>query len=449
MDDLQRAQSSLSRALGRARAGEDRELAQRVRELGEQLSHMLSGLLKLTKVHDPSNKAFDQPVKEFGNALSALVELLGTVHLVAVEDQVYVNDIRTRDEGKVAQRDLGGDLRRHNAGGISFHAPLDPAQTRALVAVLVAAPASRSPRAQASAALRERGVTTVELQGIFRFETARTSERTPRRDPAQLLERMLGLVTESWNNLHAGRMLNPLPLRRVVMETIDLGVEAPPFWLPYPEAPLHADHAVQVCATAILLGKAAGFHLGFLQDLGIAALTHDTGYLALQPGEGAASALQHHAFEGARIVLRQRGFSEAKVRRLRAVLEHHRDYADPSGPPSVAGAILRVAEDYVNAIRLYGAKVTRSAALGAMLKGAGKLYHPALPQLLVNALGRHPPGTLVELDGRRYGRVAVPARGPELWDKPLVRRMDPATRALTDEWIDLARGGQVVRAYPG
>lgn len=448
MDELQRAQSSLSRALGRARAGEDRELAQRVRELGEQLSHMLSGLLKLTKVHDPANKAFDQPVKEFGNALSALVDLLGTVHLVAVEDQVYVNDIRTRDDGKVAQRDLGGDLRRHNTGGISFHAPLDAAQIRTLTAILSAAPVAESPRANATAALRDRGVTTVELQGIFRFQTANTSELTPRRDPAELLERMLGLVTEAWNNLHAGRVLNPLPLRRVVMETIDVGVEAPPFWLPYPEAPAHSNHAVQVCATALLLGKVAGFHLGFLQDLGIAALTHDTGYLAVKPGEGAAG-LHHHAFEGARIVLRQRGFSEAKVRRLRAVLEHHREFADPTGPPSIAGAILRIAEDYVNAIRLYGAKVTRASALGAMLKGAGRLYHPVLPQLLVNALGRYPPGTILELDRQRYGRVAAPARGAELWDKPLVRRLDPSTRLPTNEWIDLARGGQVVRAYPG
>jgi len=38
MDELQSAQSSLTRALGRSRAGEDRELAQRVRELGEQLA---------------------------------------------------------------------------------------------------------------------------------------------------------------------------------------------------------------------------------------------------------------------------------------------------------------------------------------------------------------------------------------------------------------------------
>jgi HD-GYP domain-containing protein (c-di-GMP phosphodiesterase class II) len=452
MDDLQRAQSSLSRALGRARAGEDKELGQRVRELGEQLTHMLSGLLKLTRVHDPGNRAFDGPVKEFGSALASLVELLGTVHLVTVEDQIYVNDLRTRDDGKTGQRDLGSDLRRHNVGGLSFHAGLDGAQIRALVAALTASPAAEGARARVAANLQERGVTTVELQGIFRFQTVRRkgapAAPAERREPVDLVDRLLHVVADSWNHLLAGRVLNPLPLRRVVMEAIDLGIESPTFWEPRAEAPAHAGHGLQICAVALLLAKRAGLPLSFLQDLGISALTHDAGYVSVPEGAG-AEGLRLHAFEGARCVLRQRGFSEAKVRRLRAVLEHHRDYADPAGPPSVGGAILRVAEDYVNATRLYGAKVTRSDALGAMVKGAGRLYHPILPQLLVNALGRWPPGTLVELDGKRYGRVAVPARGEELWDKPLVRRLDPTTRALTEEWIDLAQGGRVVRAFPG
>lgn len=448
MDDLERAQSSLGRALGRARAGEDRELAQRVRELGEQLSRMLSGLLNLTKLHDPSNRAFDAPVAEFGHALSALVDLLGTVHLVTVEDQVYVNDVRARDEGNVAKRDLGGALRRHNVGGISFHAPLDSRAIRLLVAELAASPAPEGPRASLGAALREGEAGTVELHGIFRFQQGRTAERAVQRDPGELLARMLALVTETWNNLSAGRALNPLPLRRAVVEMIDAGIEAPPFWLAYPEAPVHVVHAVQVCATAQLLGKAAGLHLAFLQDLGIAALTHDAGYLGLSPDEAEAP-LARHAFEGARMVIRQRGFSEAKVRRLRAVMEHHRDYTSPEGTPSLGGALLRVAEDYVNGVRLYGERTTRARILGAMLAAAGRVYHPILPRLLVNALGRHPPGTLLELEGGLLGRVAAPARGPELWDRPLLRRLDPATRGLTGEWIDLALGTPVVRVLPG
>src|SRR5512141_244860 len=96
MDELSRAQEALGRALGRARAGEDPELANTGRELGERLAHLLSGLLRMSRLHSPDNRAFDQPVAEVRTTLVRLGEILGAVHLVAVEDQVYVNDIRIR-----------------------------------------------------------------------------------------------------------------------------------------------------------------------------------------------------------------------------------------------------------------------------------------------------------------------------------------------------------------
>jgi hypothetical protein len=387
-------------------------------------------------------------VAEFGRALAALGELLGTVHLVTVEDQVYVNDIRVRVEGRAGPKDLGTELRRHNTGGISFHAPLQAAQIRTLVAGLASAGAPQAPRRTLGDLLAAQGVGSVELAGIFRFRTVQTDAAVRRRDPAEVLGLLLELAEESFENVAAGRVLNPLPIRRSVIEALETGIEAPAFWLAFPDCPPHAAHAVQVAMTALLLGKAAGLGSGFLQDLGIAGLVHDAGYLSASVGEGPES-LVRHAVQGARIVLRQRGFSEAKIRRLRAVLEHHRDFADPSMRPSVMGAILRLAEDYANVVRLYGAKVTRSAALGAMLKAGNKLYHPALVQLLVNALGRFPPGTLLELDGGRLGRSAAPARGPDLWDRPLVRLLDPTTRQPVGELVDLARGGTVARELPG
>lgn len=448
MDELSSAQAALGRALGRARAGEDRELAQRVREGGEAMAHMLGGLLKLTRTHSPDNRAFDAPVAEFGRALAALGEQLGTVHLVTVEDQVYVNDIRIRAEGKAGMKDLGAELRRHNTGGLSFHGPLDPGLIRRLVAGLAGPAAPATPRRSLGAWLEEQGVGSVELTGIYRFRTTHADAGVPRRDPAEVLARLLELMGETFENVAAGRVLNPLPLRRCVIEGLEAGIEAPAFWLGFPDCPPHASHAVEVAMVALLLGKAARLSSGALQDLGIAALIHDAGYLAPGVGEGPA-ALARHSLEGARILLRQRGLSEAKLRRLRAVLEHHRDFADAAARPSTFGAILRLAEDYVNVVRLYGAKVTRDAALGAMLKAGGRLYQPALAQLLVNALGRFPPGSLLELDDGRWGRSTAPARGADLWDKPLVRLLDPATRQPTGGLVDLARGGAVRRALPG
>jgi hypothetical protein len=289
-------------------------------------------------------------------------------------------------------------------------------------------------------------VTTVEPAGVFRF---RLEEGEEHRSPDMVLRRLLGLVTETWTNIEDGRALNPLPLRRVVLDILDLGLGAPAFWGGFPsDAPSHAVHATEVAMVSLTTAKAAGFPSAFLQDLGIAALLHDTGYLSRGVGDGAA-AYGRHPLEGARVVLRQRGFHEAKVRRLRAVLEHHRDLATPNARPTPGGAIMRLAEDYVNVARLYGARVLRADALGAMVKGGGTLYHPVLVQVLVNALGRHPPGTLLELEDGRFVRVAAPARAPELWDKPLVRMLDPRTRELLPDVLDLARGPGIRRAVPG
>ncbi len=448
MDELAQAQSSLGRALGRARAGEDRELAQKVREGGEHLVQLLAGLLKLTRVHSPDNQAFDAPVAELGRLLASLGEALGSVNLVMVEDQVYLNDLRVRTDSKPGAAGLGGELRRHNTGGLMFHAPLTGPQIRTLVTGLAGAPAPEWPRGTLGQWLAENQVEAVELRGIHRFQSARSEREPPSRSPEEILKLLLDLATESWDQLGAGRALNPLPIRRAVVEALDVGLEAPAFWAGFPDCPPHASHAVEVATVALLVGKAAGFPPGLLQDLGIAGLVHDAGYLAPGVGEGAAG-LARHPVEGARLVLRQRGFSEAKLRRLRGVLEHHRDQADPAGPPSAAGAALRLAEDYANVIRLYGAKVTRADALGAMIKAGGRLYHPALAQVLINALGRHPPGTLVELDDGSHGRVVAPARSPQLWDRPLVRRLDPKTRLATGALVDTGKDAAIRRAVPG
>jgi hypothetical protein len=446
MDELVRAQAELARALERARAGEDRELAAAVREKGEGLAHLLSGLLKLTRVHSPDNHAFDAPVAELVRVLAALNDRLGVVHLVTVEDQIYVNDVRIRAEAK-GGRDLGSDLRRHNVGGLSFHAPLPDAHVRALVRALAAAPAASGPRGALARALEESGLGTVELHGVFRFRTTRQDDPEERL-PDAIAARMLALVAETFDNVGAGRAANPLPLRRAVMEALDAGVASPAFWAPFRDAPPHAAHALEVAFVSILVARAAGFGAAFVQDVGIAGLLHDAGYLASGIGEDAAG-LERHAVEGARVMLRQRGFHDAKVRRLRAILEHHRDAAGPAGAPSAGGAILRLAEDYSNAIRLYGARVTRADVLGGMLRAGGRYYHPALAQVLVNALGRHPPGSLLELADGRVVRVAAPPASPERWERPPVQALDPATRAPSGPLLDLADGPPVRRVVPG
>ena len=63
-------------------------------------------------------------------------------------------------------------------------------------------------------------------------------------------------------------------------------------------------------------------------------MLHDVGYVA---GAGLAT----HASAGLRLLVRQRGFHEGKIRRLRVVLEHHLPAHAPGETPSIFARILR------------------------------------------------------------------------------------------------------------
>jgi hypothetical protein len=451
-DDLSRAQEALARALGRARIGEDRALANQVRELGERLAHLLSGLLRMTRLHSPDNTAFNKPVEDLRATLVQLTDLLGSVHLVAVEDQVYVNDIRIRTGEKTSSiRELGAELQRHNAGGIVFHEPPDGAGIRALVGNLGSAPAAVEPRNSLQRALHAAGVDGVELQGRFRFRMA-SEEAAETSDPRDYVSRALAATDEAFQNLAAGRVPNPLPLRRLVTELLERDGSSEELWAEPPGAPPYALHQLRVAQLSLLVGREFGLAQSVLQDLGVAALYHDCGYAAGAAASGGPGvSFERHAAAGARLMLRQRGFHEAKMRRVLAILQHHRDASDRLHP-GLFGRILRLAEDYDTLARRSG-KLPPTMALAAMLKWAGTRYDAVLLQLLVNALGAYPPGTLLRLEDGRVLRSAVPARSAEAFAHPLARclRLPDGSPAPADMPLVDLKGGekvQLLRALP-
>jgi hypothetical protein len=446
-DDIGQAQQELGRAIGRARIGEDRELANRVRELGERLAHLLLGLLRMTRMHSPDNHAFDRPVEELHVTLVHLNEILGSVHLVAVEDQIYVNDIRIRaGEKATGIQELGPELRRHNVGGLSFHQALEDPAIRALVGCLGTEPAPSEPRTALGQALDAAGVSGIELQGRFRFRMAGEEGREIT-DPRDVLTRALAAADEAFQNLAAGRVPNPLPLRRLVTELLERDLTAEDLWGDLPEGSPLARHQVRVALLALLLGRSTGLPQDVLQDLGVSALYHDCGCAA---GTDASPVPpERHPTAGAWLLLRQRGFHEAKTRRILAILEHHRD-ANVRPHPGLLGRILRIVDDY-DTLSRRGGPLSPTMALARMLAGSGTRYDQVLLQLFVNALGAYPPGTLLRLENGTVVRVATPARGPEGFARPLarpVRRSDGSPAPPDGPLLDLKDAGKLSLVQP-
>ncbi len=460
-DDLTSSQEALGQAIDRARGGEDRALAAQIRDAGERFCRQIFGCLRLTRYHDLDNKAYDKPIGEFHGTIRELIDLLGAVHLVTVEGQVYINDVRVRlDERTDTAVQLGRELKRHGVGGLSFHELPDQQQLRVLIQSFAQAPDPDTPRRALTEYLREAGASAVELAGVYRFRLSGERVMGQAVDADRIKTRALDLVDATVDALGASRMPNPLRLRRVVTEILEVGPEQEDLWEDFDGSSAFSNHTLRVSLLAMLIGRAAGLSAEALQDLGVLAMFHDVGYAARegarpardgQPAvRGYPPPFERHSSAGARMVIRQRGFHEAKIHRALATLEHHRDYNHPAARPTLFGRILRLAESYDTLLRPRGGGFDPPEALERMMPHAGTRYDPTLLQLLVNVLGRYPPGTMLMLYDGRIVRSIGATRSPETWDRPLCRLLYDERGRIPEKHttVDLAEKGRVLRIIP-
>jgi HD-GYP domain-containing protein (c-di-GMP phosphodiesterase class II) len=453
-DAIATAQEQLGKTLERARAEEDRELATRVRELGAQLAHLFNGLFHMARTHALNNTAFDVPIREFGVALRELMELLGPPTLQCVEDQIFVNDLRIRFDKLIEQSiTLGADLQRHTIGGLTFNAPLSDPEIRTIVRLFSSPPAQTEPRTALQAALGEAGLSSVQLHPPFRFRITGEEFHQSTREFREVYLASTGTVAGVFAGLGADRLPSPLPVRRLVQQLIDASrlrdtVEAaltaekalPPF----------AQHSLMVTNLSILIGRAAGLSDASLADLGVAAMFHDVGFTMRE--DGYSVPFERHTRAGLRVLLRQRGFHRAKLRRLLTVLQHHDAFADGSGLPALYARIVHIADDYDILTRHrpgQGPILSTPDCLARMAAKAGTAYDPLLMQLFCNVMGRFPPGAILGLaDGSVVVSISA-VRSPETFARPLCKviRHADGSAAVGDEFLDLAEGGTVAKVH--
>jgi HD domain len=453
-DAIALAQEQLARTLERARVEEDRELAGRVRELGAQFAHLLNGLFHMARTHALNNTAFDTPVAEFAANLRALIDLLGPVSLQCVEEHVYVNDLRIRFDKLIEKAiTLGGNLERHGAGGLTFNGPLTDTEVRALVRLICSTPAADDPRSELQSALAGEGITSVQVHAPFRFRITGEELHKEAHEFREVALASSGAIANLFASLGADRLPSPLPVRRLVHDLIDASRDRDTAALAVTadaDLPAFAQHTLMVTNLALLLGRAAGLPDTSLADLGVAAMFHDVGFCM---GErGVAVNFARHARAGLRVLVRQRGFHRAKLRRLLTVLQHHDAYDAPGGAPALYARIVHIADDYDILTRHRpgrGPILSTPDALARMAAQAGGAYDPLLMQLFCNVMGRFPPGAILSLaDGHTVLSISA-VRAPETFAKPLCRviRRPDGSAPEAEELLDLAHGAKVVKVH--
>jgi hypothetical protein len=461
---IEASQEQLGKALDRARMGEDKDLATRVRDAGERLIRLLYGLLKMTELHSLDNSAFIKPSVEFSEVSENLVNLLGVIHIVTVEDQVFVNDIRIRFGRASNASSLSEELSPHQVGGMSFHQVPNPEQVKKLIHLFASEPDVDMPRAKLIEKLTDENISFIDLLGVYRFRISGESTQATVHDIQKVSAKASVLVEEAWDNLGSNRTPNPLPLRRAVTDILEHSKSDVSGLQENPKSTnKYGDHALQVCRLSLLLAAAANLSEENIQDLGVAAMFHDMGYAAREGAdvskgeEGFAPPFERHAAAGSRMLLRQRGFHQAKINRALSALEHHRDYTYEGGKPTLFARIIRIAEDFSNMTSRRGGGYNPHEALSRMSAAAGTQYDPHLIQIFINRMGKYPPGTIleveVELSTGKYIFVMVSSslcEGKDEFDKPLCRVLKLHDGTLCPEphnkrIVNLRKKGKVLR----
>lgn len=455
-DDLQQSQDQLGKTLDKARAGEDRELASQIRDTGERLIRQLYGAMRLTGIHDLENAAYDKPIRELVVTTTDLIDLLGAVHLVAVEGQIYINDVRVRmDERMDIGGKLGHILRTYGLGGVSLHSKVDGDQFRRFIEGFADKPREdgRS-RVHMQKRLMELGADTIELQGVYRLRISGEHVAAEDVDQHKVARNASMLVEATVDSLGQSRMPNPLTIRRVVTEMLDVGPGGEGMWEEAASSDKFSAHTVRVGLLCMMIGKGLGLSNELMQDLGVAAMFHDVGYAfreGAQPGgedqpavAGFAPPFERHAAAGARMLLRQRGFHEAKIHRALATLQHHDDYEDGTDrePPTLFARILHVAEAYDTLLRGAGQpkKPRPPTVLKKLWAHAGTRYDPVVLQALTNELGKWPPGSVLRLEDGSVVQVQSNCRSPETWARPMCTLIQDGagSKAQAGARLDLA-----------
>lgn len=256
---------------------------------------------------------------------------------------------------------------------------------------------------------------------------------------ARLAERRLAQARSAWRNAAGLALAQP---QQVVAGLAPMLADLEQL-LQAPELSLRAldgasgdaasHHAVNVAVLAMLLGRACGLAGSDLAELGLGALLHDVGKLALPaqhrqaPVAGAraaeVAAYRDHVAQGLALG-RQMGLAPAVL----AVLAQHHEHADGSGfPQGLHQAGMALPARIVALVNAYdglchpplGAPgLSPHEALAQLFAQRRAQFDPALLNALIRLLGVYPPGTLVQLTDERYALVTLASAGRAL--KPTV-----------------------------
>jgi HD-GYP domain-containing protein (c-di-GMP phosphodiesterase class II) len=210
-------------------------------------------------------------------------------------------------------------------------------------------------------------------------------------------------------------------------------------------------HSVNVAILSLALGSTLSSDRRFLNSLGVGALMHDIGKMAIdvevlnKPGALTSDEwdqVRRHPLVGAGVAASMPGLDRASIV---VILEHHmRSDLDgypqrrPARKQHLSSRIVAVADAYdaMTSRRSYSEARLQDEAMEVLAKNSGAAFDPVLVRLFVQMLGVYPPRSVVRLSTGETGIVVKPGQSDVL--RPHVRVFADASGAIVEPYdVDL------------
>ena len=193
-------------------------------------------------------------------------------------------------------------------------------------------------------------------------------------------------------------------------------------------------HPVQVASLSIIMGRKLGLKEEALQQLGVAAMVQNIGYVALNPGmmdePASFSSIEMHEVKqhpqyGFQIL---RDYTHLAPEIVETVYQHHERW-DGNGYPRglkkqdicVAARIIALADTYYALVsrRPHRQANMPGEAIEFIMAYSGELFDPELVQLFTKLVPLYPTGVMVKLNTGESG-IITDAK-PGLIGRPVIR----------------------------
>jgi HD-GYP domain-containing protein (c-di-GMP phosphodiesterase class II) len=400
-----------------------------VAEIASQLLVRLSALLRTGRTHGVSNQAFQRHLQDLLAILLRGLEEENEVTLAAVAEYFYLNGVRVRVQTSLLAlyHSLMADFERRSLGGVRFLPGVNAAELERFFQLFLAAEDSVVAE-RFGETVREASIETIvpiAASEIGDDEVSRTLEEQQPASERGRAKRVFWRAVLGTKKIllhahqsgrpdlrHAKRLVQPLVDNIMHHEYSIVGLTALKDHDQYTYA-----HCVNVSILSVSMGHVLGFGRQSLADLGVAALMHDIGKIAI-PGQVLRKPdkltseewvlMRRHPLEGMKMLIRMPGLSMLALDSMRTCFEHHMN-SDLTGYPEVKqpwsqatmSRIVALADcfDAMTAHRAYHRRPFTPFEALRYLMGPNRVqFDPAVMWALVKTVGLYPPGSVLMTD---------------------------------------------------